>query len=159
MKFLELNNIIKTNILFSRLQAFDSRRTLEIEAYSCKQTKEQKRHRNICKPLRFYISALELAFPDYDFSNESIRSFNAISSQELKGELSFIFFTLYKNHNDVSELIHYLDILLEQCIDIRKSVFYSLDKSILCDSKYHKIFLIHDKQKKRVIIIKSIQQE
>lgn len=159
MKFLELNNIIKTNILFSKLQSFDPRRTLEIEVYSCKQTKQQKKHRIIRKPLRFYVSALEMAFPDHDFSSESIRSFNKSSGQELKGELSFVFFTLYKNHSDVAELVQYLDNLLEQCVDVRHSVFYTLNKSILCDSDYHKVFLIHDKKSKRVVIIKSIQQQ
>lgn len=159
MKFLELNNIIKTNILFSRLQAFDSRRTLEIEVYSCKQTKEQKKHKNIQKPLRFYVSALDLAFPDHDFSNESMNSFDNISIETLKAELSFVFFTMYKNNEDVAELIQYLNILLDQCVDIHNSVFYIFNKPILSDPIYNNVFLIHDNKKKRVVIIKLIQNQ
>ena len=111
MKFLDLNSLIKTNILFSRLQAFNAKRTLEIEAYSCKQTKEQKRYKNIPKPLRFYITALELAFPDYDFSRETNDSFDIISFEILKSELSFVFFTFYKNNEDVAEIIQYFSIV------------------------------------------------
>lgn len=156
MKFLELNSLIKTNILFSRLQAFNSRRTLEIEAYSCKQTKEQKKYRSIQKPLRFYISALDLAFPDYNFSNETMDSFDSISLDILKSELSFVFFTLYKNNEDVAELIDYLNILLQQCVDIDDSAFYVFNKPLISDSNDIRVFLIHDKKKKRVIILKSI---
>ena len=154
-----MNNIIKTNALFSRLQAFDPKRSLEIEAYSCKQTKEQKKHKNIPKPLRFYISALELAFPDYSFSNEGLSSFKQSTLDNIKKELSFIFFTLYKNNDDVNDLLSYLESLLGQCINLKESSIFVLDRIFSSDSNYSKVFLIHDKKLKRILIIKSILEK
>lgn len=159
MKFLEINSITKTNALLSRLQAFDPRRSLEIEAYSCKQTREQKRHKNIPKPLRFYISALELAFPDYDFSTMEEESFRSISHGTLRNELSFVFFTMYKNHEDVEEFVSYLDALLEQCVDVKRAQFFIVEDNMLDDLDFHRIFIVHDKKRKRVLIIKSMLEK
>lgn len=159
MKFLEMNSIIKTNMLFSRLRAFDPKRTLEIEAYSCKQTKEQKRHKNLPKPLRFYISALELAFPDYDFSNVTLSSFKPTTLENVKKELSYVFFTIYKNSEDVSELLAYLDALLGQCVNLRTSSILTLDRIFSCDTDYYKVFILHDKKLKRILIIKSVLEK
>lgn len=159
MKYLEINSIVKTNALLSRLHAFDPRRSLEIEAYSCKQTKEQKKHKNIPKPLRFYISALELTFPDYDFSSITNDSFKNIPYSALRNELSFIFFTMYKNSSDVEEFVSYLDALFEQCVEIKKARFFIVEKDVFEDLEFYKIFMIHDKKKKRVLIIKSILEK
>lgn len=155
MKFLEISSIIKTNALLSRLQAFDPRRSLEIEVYSCKQTREQRKHRDKPKPLRFYISALELTFPDYDFSEMTQEAFKVISYTVLKSELSFVLFTMYKNHEDVGEFIEYLDVLIGQCVDVRRSQFCVVEKDLLDDLNFHRIFVIYDKKKRRVMIIKS----
>lgn len=159
MKFLEMSNIIKTNALLSRLQAFDPKRSVEIEAYSCKQTKEQKKHRDIPKPLRFYISALELAFPDFDFSEMSLSGFNKITYNVVRNELSYVFFTIYKNCDDVEEFVVFLDTLLEQCINIKAAKFFLVDGTMFGDSDFHKIFLIYDSQIKRVVIIKSVLEK
>ncbi|ELA41030.1 uncharacterized protein VICG_01912 [Vittaforma corneae ATCC 50505] len=159
MKFLEIGSIIKTNALLSRLQAFDPRRSLEIEAYSCKQTREQKKHKTIPKPLRFYVSALELAFPYYDFSTMTKESFRNISHGMLKNELSFVFFTMYKNHEDVEEFVSYLDALLEQCVDVKRAQFFIVEDNMLDDLDFHRIFMVYDKRKRRVLIIKSILEK
>jgi hypothetical protein len=159
MKFLGINSIIKTNALLSRLHTFDPRRSLEIEAYSCKQTREQKRHKKIAKPLRFYISSLELTFPDYDFSDLSIDSFKEISYKALRNELSFVFFTMYKNNEDVEEFISYLGALFEQCVDIERANIYIIENNLLDDLDFYKIFMIHDKRKRRILIIKSILEK
>jgi len=155
MKFMEMNDIIKTNALFTRLKAFDPKLSLEIEAYSCKPTKEQKRHKNIPKPLLFYVCALELAFPDYDFSNEAMSSFAKTTLDNIKKELSYIFFTLYKNNEEVSELIAYLDALLEQCLDLKKTLAFIVDKPASTETGYHRVFLLHDRKLKRILVIKT----
>ncbi|KAM0680800.1 hypothetical protein GINT2_001074 [Glugoides intestinalis] len=157
MKFLEINSIIKTNTLLSRMQAFDPQRSLEIEVYSCKQTREQKRHKRIPKPLRFYICALELAFPDYSFSTATLNFFRKIPYSSIKNELSFVFFTLYKNNEDVKEFINYLDALLDQCIDMKNTEFFLVDESLLDDNDFHRIYILHNR--KRIIVIKSILEK
>lgn len=159
MKLLEISSITKTNVLFSRLRAFDPKRSLEIEAYSCKQTREQKRHKRLPKPLRFYISALELAFPDYDFSNETLSSFKHTTVDNVKSELSYVFFTIYKNEDDVSSLLAYLDILLSQCVSIKNTAIFVLDRVFSCDIDYYKVFILHDKKLRRILIIKSILEK
>lgn len=159
MKFLEMNSIIKTNVLFSKLRAFDPKRSLEIEAYSCKQTRQQKRHKDLPKPLRFYISALELAFPDYDFSSETLSSFKPTTLESVKKELSYVFFTIYKNNEDVNELLAYLDALLEQCVNLRNSFIFTLDRIFSCDTDYYKVFILHDRKLRRVLIIKSVLEK
>lgn len=159
MKFLEMGRITKTNVLFSRLRAFDPKRSLEIEAYSCKQTREQKKHKRLPKPLRFYISALEQAFPDFDFSNETLSSFKHTTVENVKRELSYVFFTIYKNKEDVNELLAYLDALLSQCVSLRKSAIFALDRVFSCDTGYHKVFILHDKRLRRILIIKSVLEK
>lgn len=154
MKFLEINNIIKTNVLFSKLKAFNPNINLEIEAYSCKQTKEQKKYYKIPKPLRFYISVLELAFPDYDFSNETLSSFKKTSMDIVIKEMSYLFFVLYKNNDEVTELLSYLEALLGQCLNLRKTSVLLLDRTRFSESDYRNVFLLHDKKLKRIIVLK-----
>lgn len=141
------------------MQAFDPQRSLEIEVYSCKQTREQKRHKGIPKPLRFYICALEQAFPDYVFSSATLNFFRKIPYSAIKNELSFVFFTMYKNNEDVEEFINYLDALIDQCINMKNTDFLIVDESLLGDNDFHRIYILHDKDRKRIMIIKSILEK
>lgn len=158
MKFMEMNSIIKTNALFARLKAFDSKLNLEIEAYSCKQTKQQKRHKNIPKPLLFYICALEISCPDHDFSSESMSLFEKTTFENIKIELAFIFFRLYKNNEEVNELLKYFDALLDQCLDVSRTIAYVVDKPVSSETGFLRVFLLHDKRKKRILIIKLARE-
>ncbi len=159
MKFMEMRNLLKTNILFSRLQLFDPKKTIEIEAYSCKQTKDQKRHKFIPKPLRFYISALELTFPDYDFSNEKYTSFKPTHIDYVKKEISFLFLTIYKNNNDASEFLTFFETVLGQVINLKNSKIFLVDIDLEGDSGYLKTFLFYDKKLKRILILKTNNQK
>lgn len=156
MKFMELTNITRTNRLFEKLREFDPKRTIDIEVYSCKQTKHQKTHWCIPKPFRFYISALEMAFPDYDFSQETIDIFKEVDMEAIKKELSFVFFTMYRNCEDVSEMVHFIEQILEQCVDTRKAQYYTVDTLFGDEAVVYKLYIIYDKKAKRVLIVKSL---
>ena len=156
MKYLEMPNILRTNALFSKLNALDPKQSVEIEVYSCKQTRQQKSHRDVQKPLRYYVSALEEAFGDYDFSGERGSSFHQTCYDFIRKELSFIFFTIYRNYDDVNEMLGFLDSILNQCVSIRSSMFYLIDDLFGNEAEKYKVFLIHDKKLRRVVIIKTL---
>lgn len=156
MKYLDMPIIIKLNYFFSKLNALKPGIGLELETYSCKQTKNQKRHINIKKPLRFYISALEESFSDYDFSNEKAESFIKVTYPYIKKELEYILFTVYKNYDSVNETINYINNILNYCISIKKSSFFMIKNLFPNEEEQYRIFIIHDKDRKRVIIIKYI---
>lgn len=159
MKFITMLNIIRTNTLFSKLKTIDPRRSIEIEAYSCKQTRHQKSHKNMPKPLRFYISTLELTFPGHDFSNVPINMFRFTNLDAIRSEVSFVLFTIYKNQNDVSELLSFLDTVLAQSVSLRSSLFYSVDVPLISDDANIKAYMIHDRKKRRIIVLKIAENK
>lgn len=151
-------NIIRTNTLFSKLKILDPRRSIEIEAYSCKQTKHQRSHYKMPKPLRFYVSTLELSLPDYDFSNASLSLFQNTSLDKIRSELSFILFTIYKNQEDVDELLSFFDRVLSQSVSLRNSLFYEVDFAALNEELSLKVFMIHDRKMRRIIVLKMSEE-
>lgn len=158
MKFINMPNIIRTNTLFSKLNAIDPKQNIEIEVYSCKQTRVQKKHHSIPKPQRYYVSALEEAFNDYDFSKIPPDAFQKTTYEAILKELSFVFFTIYRNNDDVNETLEFLDTILNQCVNFKISRFYAIDDLFNNEVEKHKVFLIHDNKLRRVIVIKLITQ-
>jgi len=158
MKFINMLNIIRTNTLFSKLNAIDPKQNIEIEVYSCKQTRMQKKHYSIQKPLRYYISALEETFSDYDFSKTSINAFQKTTYQSILNELSFVFFTVYRNNDDVNQTLEFIDTIMNQCVNLRTSRFYVIDDLFNNEIEKCKVFLIHDTKLRRVVVIKSVTQ-
>lgn len=157
MKFIDMPAIIQTNALLSRINVLDPKKSIEVELYSCKQTKVQKKHRNIKKPLRYYVSVLEETFGDFDFSGKSAESFVQITHEYLKKELSFILFTIYKNYEDVNELLLFMDNIFSSCVSVRHSLHCYIDNLFENESDNCRVFIIHDKKQKRVILIKTRQ--
>lgn len=159
MKFLELSSILKTNRLFNKLKELDPKINIDIEVYSCKQTKHQKSHRTIPKPFRFYVSALEMSFTDYDFSQETIESFKPTNFNTIKDELSYVFFRIYKNCEDVSNILHFIELILEQCVSLERSKFYNVSNLFTNESSVFRVFVIYDIASKRVLIIKNLEEK
>lgn len=152
MKFIAMPNIFRTNALFSKLKALDPRRSIELEAYSCKQTRQQKALHDIPKPLRFYVATLEQALPDYDFSDAPRALFAPTSLEALREELSFVLFTIYRNQEDVRELLAFVDRVLEQCVRLRSCLFYVVSQP--GGETRVKVFLIHDTRRRRIVVVK-----
>lgn len=158
MKFINMLNIIRTNTLLSKLNAIDPRQSIEIEVYSCKQTRMQKRHHRIPKPLRYYISALEETFSDYDFSKVSIAAFQKTTYGAILDELSFVFFTVYRNNDDVNQTLEFIDTIMNQCVNLRMSRFYVIDDLLNNEAERCRVALVHDTKLRRVVVIKSVTQ-
>ncbi|KAI4292002.1 hypothetical protein PAPHI01_1276 [Pancytospora philotis] len=154
MKYINMPHILKANALMSQLDAIDDSAGIEIEAYSCKPTRMQKAHRRISKPLRFFITALEEAFDDYDFSAEPLDAFATTTYAAIKDDVSFVFFTKYKNCGDVDETMALFDELLRECVDLRASKLYAIDMPLGEAGEKFKVYLIHDAKQKRVLLIK-----
>ncbi|KAI5175949.1 hypothetical protein PAEPH01_2203 [Pancytospora epiphaga] len=153
MKFISMPNILRANKLFSRLCAADPQSSIEMELYSCKQTRFQRMHYDIPKPLRFYISALEEAFGDHDFS-ESAKSFCSTTYANIRDEISFKLFKIQRNYEDVEESVGLFSAVLGQCVSLRNSVYYTVTQLYGDEEERKKVFLIHDRKRKRVVIIK-----
>lgn len=178
MKYLEMPNILKTNALFSRLNILDPTRSIEVEVYSCKETKKQKKNYNknynknnsrtsiesisstdvtnnilTNKLLKYFISALSESFPDYDFSNNPMNFFKETHYEFLISELAYILFTVYRNHEEVSEVLSFFDNILKQSIGIKAASIYYVENLFLNERDKYRVFLIYDKSMKRVIVI------
>jgi len=156
MKFMEIPSIIKTNLLFSKLSTIDPQQALDLEVYSCKPTKTQKAHKNIPKPLKYYVSTLEEVFAGYDFSSKSMKEFKSINYITLKKELSFVFLTIYKNNGDVMEMLGFIDTVFCNCVNMKNALIYKIVDIAVNEGENCNVFLIHGKKEKRVIIIKHI---
>jgi len=156
MKYIDMQNINKTNALLSRLTAADPKMNIELEIYSCKQTKQQKKHHAIPKPWRFYISALESEFDDYDFSLQPQNSFLSTTFEDIHKELSYLMFTVFKNNEDVLETMAFVEKIINQCIFIKKSVCVRIENLLVNESEHTKVFLIYNKVLRRVVLIKIL---
>lgn len=158
MRFMEMKNLLRTNALFSRIQLVDPRETIEIEAYSCKQTKKEKKYNCIQKPLRFYISVLDIIYPDYDFSGYRYSSFKRTTIDHVKKEISYIFLTIYKNNDDVNDFIFYYESFINQVINIKNSIIMLVDIDFDTESNHNKIFIFYNKKLKRILVFKLNNQ-
>lgn len=154
MKFMELSSLLRTNILFAKLKLLNPNQTVEMEAYSCKPTKsERKNKRRLPKPLRFYISALEMSFDDYDFSSYTASSFLATHMDFFKKELCFVLFKAYKNNEDVFEFVNYVTGVLNNVIQTKKCEIVLIDKFERQEEGRTKIFIFYNKKLKRIVMV------
>lgn len=159
MRFMEMKNLLRTNALFARLEPIDPNDTIEIEAYSCKQTKKERKCYTMPKPLRFYVSVLEMTYPDYDFSKFSYKSFIKTTIEHVKKEISFIFLTIYKNNDDVTEFISFYECIINQVICLKNCIIMLVDIEIDSEYLYQKTFLFYNKKLKRILVLKLSSQK
>ncbi|KAI5148153.1 hypothetical protein ENBRE01_0141 [Enteropsectra breve] len=154
MKFIQSQNIVRTNNLFSRISAKGLDDWIEFEVYSCKETKEQRKNRDLAKPLRYYVFSLEQTFPDFDFTGISQSAFKRTSVETLRDEMYFLQLSFCKNSQDAEEFMELIKNVLETCIVIKQSIFYEIDPNTLKDATKSKVFMVHDRKQKRVLMIK-----
>lgn len=154
MKYMDIPNINVINSLFSSLNFLNPKQSLEFEVYSCKQTKLQKRHLNLKKPLRFYVSALEESFIEYDFSNEQGSSFTRTTYEHIRNEMAYYFLALYKNSFEVERSIAKIEYVLNHCIQHKKASCFLVENSFYNELEIYRIYLLHNKNCRRVILIK-----
>lgn len=166
MKFLEISNIIKTNALLSRYNSFYKGKVLEIEAYSCKRTRKEKKSNPGPKPLAYLIGALESSFTDYEFRELNLNSFDKQSEKNVIDFINYKIFLACKCKNELSDHLLYLSLLFKQTIDIKQSEIYKYtlgderDKSMARSTQDEEestttIFLIYNKKMKRVLMVKA----
>lgn len=161
MKYMEIDNLNKSNALFNRLHSLFPEQKLEIEAYSCKHTKDDKHIKHIGKPLRFYIRSLEISLPDFEFRSYTYHSFKKISYDFLKKEVTYMFFRIYKNIEDVNDMVDFFQKSTEQLITINKSEVFQIE-TLRTDLGQCKVFMIYNKRMKRIVLLKltiTIPQE
>ncbi|KAL6121073.1 hypothetical protein NUSPORA_02064 [Nucleospora cyclopteri] len=146
-----MTSLIKTNNLLTKLNNFKHGKTIEIEAYSCKNSKQQKKNNKLEKPLRFLISTLEMSFIDFDFSKNTIKDFKIVDSALLFKNLNYSFLTLSKNQQETAEYLEYLELLLNQCIDLKNSLIYRIE---VVDKSAVEVFMLYNKKMRRILVIK-----
>ena len=151
MKFLELKDVIKTNELLRRYVDFSKGFFIELEAYSCKKTKEERKNKTVGEPLCFFINALEMAFDNDDFTGYTMEQFVQIQTNKLLSDLKYILFVYSKNEKETSEYINYFNVLLKQTIGISNANIYELTMK---QSKEN-VYVIYNKKMKRVLLVKA----
>ncbi|AFM98704.1 Maf1 regulator [Encephalitozoon hellem] len=157
MRYLELSCISKTNKLFQKLQDLNPLLNIEMEAYSCKSSRKQRMEMHVEKPLRYLVSALELRFPDYDFSGESWRSFSRKSMGEVVNEVAYSISTVHKNNSDVKEFVGFLEVILHKSVDLSECMIFSYENRMgpFEDCFWYFSFLFFNKRQKRVVMLNA----
>ena len=154
MKYINIPMVTQANALLSRLSAAVPKQGMEIEVYSCKQTKLQKQHRSIKKPLRYYISALEQAFPDYDLSRLTLANFANTDYALIQREISYVLFTVHKNIEDVNEMLLFMDRMMQGCVGVKNLQCYHVDRIFDTDTEKFRVYLMYDRAQKRIMLVK-----
>ncbi|ORD93839.1 YA60 [Enterospora canceri] len=156
MKFMEITHILKTNELFKKYMEFVSGKLIEIEAYSCKKSKEERMIRRIKKPLRFFISALEMSFIHYDFSKLNMGMFEKVDFNAFCQDLYNFMFYVCKCKDEANECIEYVKLVLQHCVNVDGAAIYGF--------KFHgdepgSVYLIYNKSMKRILLVKTLDRQ
>ncbi|ORD99145.1 YA60 [Hepatospora eriocheir] len=152
MKFIGNQFVFETNKIMKDLSSQEGiGNIVEMEVYSCKQTKESKKNNVLPKPLRFLISALEQHLPDYDFSETSMNAFQIASKEKLFTDLDFAIMTAIKNSNDANKILAYWTIVLKSILKLDKTQFYIFN---FIEDKNNLLYLLYEKNGNKVVILK-----
>ncbi len=156
MKLIISKNINKTNAIMEKLNENQSDVNVEIEVYSCKKTKFHKKNRDVKKPLKFLIAALDESFPNYEFSHISLNEFIKSNSIEFFENLKFVFLKAYKNETDSNDTIKYWEMLINSYSPLKASIIY---KYYIIEEENTVVYLIYNSKLKRVILIKILHNK
>lgn len=155
MKFLEMETIAKANYLLIQIKNKFMKspygKNIEIEAYSCKNSKLDKTRKSLKKPLKFLIGVLELSFINFEFNKLTMESFEVVTEATLLHELNYEVFLDLKCKNATIDCLHYLKLLFNLSINIKHATVYRL--TINCDT-FKTIYLIYNKKMKRILLVK-----
>ncbi|KAF9761827.1 hypothetical protein NGRA_2394 [Nosema granulosis] len=154
MKYLEINQILRTNEILKTIQE-QYPIILDLEVYSCKNSKNYKVYRNVQKPLRYLLETLQQAFPDYSFTGETWSSFKKVDFQKVANELIYSFLTFYKVKEKVDELVEFLGLIIDKTMYIDECEIYSYTsrKGPFENNNWFFCFLFYSKVNKRVLYL------
>lgn len=154
MKYLEINQILRTNEILKTIQE-QYPIILDLEVYSCKESKNYKMYKNTPKPLRYLLETLQQAFPDYSFTGETWKSFKKIDFQSVANELIYSFLTFYKVKEKVDELVEFLGLIIDKTMYIDECEIYSYvnRRGPFEDNNWFFCFLFYSKMNKRVLYL------
>ncbi|EOB12073.1 hypothetical protein NBO_559g0002 [Nosema bombycis CQ1] len=154
MKFLEIKQILRTNEILKTIQE-QYPIILDLEVYSCKNSKIYKMYKKTPKPLRYLLETLQRVYPDYSFIGEDWSNFKKLDYQNVANELIYSFLTFYKVKEKVDELVQFLGLIIDKTvfIDGCEIFSYTSREGPFEKDNWHFCFLFYSRSNKRVLFL------
>lgn len=150
MKYLELTLLSEVNAMFNQLN--NKNFNINLEAYSCKYTKKQRKQQNYKNVTAHLINTLELANLT-DRRKLEKDDFKLKQFSEFKNDI-FLIFTRNKYLNSVV-MTKIMCLCIYSVIGVDKTLIFSLDKrsALLSDNRHFLCYFFYNKKRKRILLM------
>ncbi|ELA46771.1 hypothetical protein VCUG_01730 [Vavraia culicis subsp. floridensis] len=150
MRYLEMSLISEANAIFNQLEAKNF--SINLEAYSCKYTKKQRKRQNYKNTIAHLINTLELANLKGKCKLKR-DDFKLKQFSEIKNDIFLIL--MCNDRFDAEKMIKMLVICIQNTVGINSTLIFSLENRIalLSDDKHFLCYLFYNKKVKRILLL------
>lgn len=150
MRYLEMSLISEANAIFNQLEAKNF--SINLEAYSCKYTKKQRKRQNYKNTIAHLINTLELANLKGKCKLKR-DDFKLKQFSEIKNDIFLIL--MCNDRFDAEKMIRMLVICIQNTVGINSTLMFSLENRIalLSDDKHFLCYLFYNKKVKRILLL------